>query len=322
MSNNLKLWLVGVGVMGREYCKVLKAQNIPHIAVGRGKETAQKFQQDMGVNALSGGVENAFRLLKTPPEMAIVAVNIDQLAAVTIELIRIGVKRILVEKPAGLSIKEAEQIDKAACENGTQVYVAYNRRYYASTEKALDLIRLDGGVTSFHFEFTEWSHVLERSNHTPKIKENWFLANSTHVADLAFYLGGFPVKMTSYIEGELKWHKRGAVYAGAGISETGALFSYQANWDAPGRWRVEILTKKHRLYFCPIEQLQVQELGSVKIESVKLDDVLDQNFKPGLFKEVEAFVEGWADGKRITLKEQIEHMLFYGQISNYNDLKQ
>ena len=53
-------------------------------------------------------------------------------------------------------------------------------------------------------------------------------------------------------------------FSGAGISISGALFSYQANWQSAGRWSVEILTKKNRLILCPLEELKVQKRGVLK----------------------------------------------------------
>ena len=57
------------------------------------------------------------------------------------------------------------------------------------------------------------------------------------------------------------------------------LFSYQANWNAPGRWGIEILTSQHRLYLRPMEKLQIQNTGSVDISEVEIDDQLDKEFK-------------------------------------------
>lgn len=54
--------------------------------------------------------------------------------------------------------------------------------------------------------------------------------------------------MSSCIKGQLTWHKDGCIYTGAGIATSGALFSYQANWAAPGRWSVEIITDKHIIF--------------------------------------------------------------------------
>ena len=53
--------------------------------------------------------------------------------------------------------------------------------------------------------------------------------------------------------------------------QKGAMFSYFADWEAPGRWGLEVLTRKRRLIFRPMEQLQVMPLGSVKIDSVELE---------------------------------------------------
>lgn len=311
MSNNVDVLLVGTGNMGKEYCKVLKAQGISHVAVGRNAERAQEFQCEMGVDTISGGVTNAISVLPNIPPMAIVAVSVDQLTDVSIELVRAGIKRILVEKPAGMCREDISELNAFANEKNVSIFVAYNRRYYASTDKALEIISQDGGVTSFSFEFTEWGHVIEKTTHSPKVKDVWFLANSTHIADLAFYLGGYPKEMETYVGGKLDWHQRAAIYTGAGVSEKGALFSYQANWAAPGRWAVEILTNKHRLYFKPIEQLAIQNIGSVVLEPVELDDALDKAFKPGLYKEVEAFINDWDDGKRMTLQEHLQHISVY-----------
>lgn len=316
MSNNLKILLVGTGYMGREYCKVLKEQNYIPVVIGRGHENAQIFEQEMKVPVISGGVECAIDKIRYIPELAIVAANVDQLADITQVLLEHGVKRILVEKPGDLKEDKIIALNQKVKSNKAHIYIAYNRRYYASTEKALEIINNDGGVVSFNFEFTEWSSVIEKTKHSAEVKENLLFCNSSHVIDLAFFLGGTPVEMTSYIGGEnrLCWHSRCSKYAGAGITNKKALFSYQANWDAPGRWSLEVLTRNHRLYFKPMEELSIQERGSVEVKAVEIDDYLDKKFKPGLYKQVEAFMEQVPDSKLLTLEEQVQHLEFYKKI--------
>ena len=309
MSDNVKVLLVGAGVMAEEYCKVLTALNYEPIIVGRGEDKAAKFEKATGLSVLRGGIEENIKKMDKIPEYAIIAAGIFDLADITKTLLNHNIKSILVEKPAGVNRKQIEEITTLAKEKGAKVYVAYNRRFYASTSKALEIIEEDGGVTSFNFEFTEWANISSK-----KVNEIRFLANSTHVVDLAFFLGGCPVEMSSYVQGELDWHKSGCIYAGAGISDKDALFSYQANWDAPGRWSVEILTNKHRLYFKPMEKLQIQEKGSVEVKLTKLDDSLDIVYKPGLYRQVESFLNKLDDGKKITIEEQLMHMKWYEMI--------
>lgn len=314
MSNHLRIALIGAGYMGQEYSKVLKAQNVNYFVVCRTMASADKFEEITGVRPKTGGIDKAFESINYIPDKAIVAVNVDQLASTVINLAEKGVKEILVEKPAGMNRKEIQSICDHTKNNGVSVYVAYNRRFYASTEKALEIIKEDGGVDSFNFEFTEWGHTIEATNHPSRVKEEWMLANSSHVIDLAFYFGGKPVELSSYISGSLSWHKRASKYAGAGITDKGATFSYQANWDAPGRWAVEVLTKEHRLYLKPMEKLQVQNKGSVIIEDVPIDDSLDVEYKPGLFKQVEAFLKDNHDDRLLSIDEQLKHLDFYEKI--------
>jgi predicted dehydrogenase len=292
MSDNInkKVWLIGAGYMAIEYANVLKKQNVDFDVIGRGESSATKFSEKVGITVKTGGLRYNIAHALQIPDSAIVAVNEDELASATLLLLKNGVKHILVEKPAGLNYKEIYLVAEESIKQQANVYVAYNRRFYASVISARKIIKQDGGVTSFNFEFTEWSHVIEKLDTAQHIKESWFLANSTHVVDLAFYLGGIPKQISSYQTGGLEWHPSGSIFAGAGVTEKGALFSYQANWEAPGRWGVEILTKKHRVILRPLEELHIQKIGSVAIDKVNIDDHIDKSFKPGLYQQTEKFL--------------------------------
>ncbi len=314
MSNNVSVLLIGAGYMGKEYGKVLKSLGIPFKVVCRSKASAEKYKNDIGVMPFYGGIDKAFSELDEIPNYAIVAVNVESLSKTVCSIIEYGIKNVLVEKPAGLNRAEIEEVLYVSQSRGAQVYVAYNRRFYAATEKAMQIISEDGGVSSFNFEFTEWGFKIEKTAHAPAVKEEWLLANSSHVIDLAFFLGGYPKEMCSYSGGSLQWHSRASKYSGAGITDQGVTFSYQANWDAPGRWAVEVLTSEHRLYLKPMEKLFIQNKGSVQVEEVPIDDRVDVDFKPGLFKQTEAFLSQEIDTRLITIEEQMNHMQIYEKI--------
>ncbi|WP_252973518.1 hypothetical protein [Vibrio navarrensis] len=171
-------------------------------------------------------------------------------------------------------------------------------------------------MTSFNFELTEWAHVIEKIDKPKEVLNKWFLANSTHVADLAFYLGGKPRDICCFVQGSLYWHQAGSVFSGAGMTEQGALFNYAANWESAGRWSVEVLTKENRYVFRPMEALQVQKRGTIPLVPVEVDDALDKEFKPGLFKQVEAFLD---DDARLlcSLEEQCSLFPIYEKMAGY-----
>jgi predicted dehydrogenase len=301
-----KIWLVGVGLMGIEYSKVLEALNVEYIAIGRNEQNARIFEEKTKHKVVVGGLDKFLQSSPDIPDTAIVAVNVEYLADTAKKLISYGVKNILLEKPGVCCADEITDLIKLADKNNPSVFLAYNRRFYSSVLKAEEIIEADGGVMSFNFEFTEWSHLIEKLEKPKNVFANWFLANSSHVVDLAFFLGGYPKDIKCFTAGELSWHKP-AIFSGAGITESNALFSYQANWGAPGRWSVEILTPKHRLYFRPMETLQIQKIGTVSIEPVEINDRLDKEFKPGLFLQTQAFFNK-EYSRLCSLKEQFKNI--------------
>lgn len=306
--------------MGIEYAKVLSTLGREFIAIGRGEQSAARFEETTGHEAIRDGLTKFLQNNPTLPDAAIVAVGIESLTSTCIELLHYGVKRILQEKPGIGWISEIYLLANETQKAQANVLLAYNRRFYSSVLKAEEIIKEDGGVSSFNFEFTEWSHTIAPLPKTTVEHQTWFMGNSSHVIDTAFFLGGTPKELCAYHTGENKqsWHPSGSVYAGAGITERGALFSYQANWNAPGRWVIEILTEKHRLYFKPMETLQVQNLGSVAINPVEIDNHLDVEFKPGFYLQVKAFI-GKDDTRFCTIEEQKNHIdKYYKLMSGYS----
>jgi predicted dehydrogenase len=317
MKENRKIcWLIGAGYMGLEYTRVLKSMEVDFLVISKGTTNIDKLKNVYAIDGVSGGLDLYLEREPVVPEFAIVAVSVEELMCTTCKLMELGVKKILVEKPAGLNKEEIVTLNELAVTKDVDIFVAYNRRFYASVLKSKEIIDKDGGVISFNFEFTEWSHEIENLEKPQQVKEHWFLGNSTHVVDLAFFLGGKPKEIKSYISGGLDWHHSSSIFSGAGISDLDALFSYQANWEAPGRWGIEILTKSSRLIFRPLEKLQIQKIGSVKIEFVEIDDYLDTEYKPGLFVQTRNFLSGNTIDF-CTLKDQLDILDVYNQMANY-----
>ncbi len=308
--------LVGTGNMGKEYSKVLTTMNTNFNVIGRGLESAESFRKSTGVKPFTGGLEANFNKLSSVPTHAIVAVGDYDIYNVATFLLSNGIKRILLEKPGGTSKDQIWKVASLAKTQQSEVFVAYNRRFYASVEKALEIIDRDGGVRSFSFEFTEWIHLFENRENRGNIEQILY-GNSGHVIDLAFFLGGFPTEMSSYISEKLSWNGHNRSFSGAGVTDKGALFSYQANWDAPGRWGVEIMTENYRLIFRPIEELHIQKKRSIQIDKVELDNRLDLDFKPGLYKEVESFINGDSNGKMVTIDRQLKTWDIFTKIEGY-----
>ena len=165
MSYNVKqsVLIVGAGQMAIEYIKVLKSLNRDIVVVGRGEESARICSEETGCYVFVGGIDKYISDNGNEglPQNAIVAVRIQDLADVCKTLILNGVSNIMLEKPGALKKIHLEEIKEMSDKNNSNVFIAYNRRFYSSVLEAKKIIEEDGGVKSFTFEFTEWIHVID-----------------------------------------------------------------------------------------------------------------------------------------------------------------
>lgn len=313
--NPEKVWLIGSGGMAQDYARVLASLQQPFTVVGRGATRAASFRQAIGCDVLEGGVAAA--LASEPvPTRAIVATGLETLADLSCQLIEAGVSELLVEKPAGLSRADVDAVVTHAQARGAKVFVAYNRRFHASVQMARELAAADGGLLSVTFDFTEMSDRIAKMDKPELVKQRWLIANSTHVIDLAFFVAGAPAAWEAYTSGGLDWHPAAAIFTGAGITEQGVAFSYHSNWAGPGRWGMELVTPKRRLILRPLERLFTVDAPLASPVEYPLDLSLDTDFKPGLYRQTEAFLAG---DKR-TLCDIARHgemMRVYEKIAGY-----
>lgn len=311
------IWLIGAGPMAIEYAKVLDALHVEFTVIGRGLTSSQSFTEKTGKPVIIGGLSQFLERNPHPANAAIVSVGIEHLTPATNLLLDYGICNILLEKPGGVNSIEITALARKTQQKNATVLLAYNRRFYSSVIEAQKIIEKDGGVQSFNFEFTEWSHLIANLPHKNSMTlSNWFLASSTHVADLAFFLGGIPTKIHSMTAGALDWHPAASRFSGCGITDRNALFSYHANWAAPGRWGVEFLTANSRLIFRPMEKLQIQKIGSVEISDVSIDNKLDISFKPGLYLQTKSFLANEC-ACFCDISKQSQSMELYNTIAGY-----
>lgn len=288
---NTDVLLVGAGPMAQAYAQVLKSLGTRFAVAGRGAASAQAFEAATGFRAGTGALDAQLQALPRPLGKAVVAVSAANLTETTLALIEAGARDLLVEKPAGLTPAEVARLADAARAAKAHVAIAYNRRFYAATRAARAMIAEDGGPLSVKFDFTEATRRIEALRKDPRELAAWFYGNSTHVVDLAFHLAGEPEWLEADSEGGLAWHPAGAVFAGHGRTRRGALASWHADWLAPGRWGVEVMTARRRLVLQPMEELFVQVHGSFALAPAEIDYAIDKAFKPGLHAQVAAWLD-------------------------------
>lgn len=311
-----KIWLIGAGPMAQEYVKVLDDMKVDYSIVGRRRGSVDEIRAITEAEVIEGGYEQFLASKPDCAEFAIICLQVHQLADCATALLKYGVKNILLEKPAGNSREEIQSLAELEAKYSANLFVAYNRRFYSSMYKAKEIIEQDGGLSSCHFEFTEWWHKIKDLNKPQEVFDKWLIGNSSHVIDMAFHLIGSPKEISCYSSGSVEHHSKSGVFVGSGVSDNKVLFSYIADWSAPGRWSLELLTSKNRVILKPLEEVKIIKLGTITEDKVIIDDILDRSFKPGLYKQTMAFLN-LETGILCNMQEQARNVEIYYKIANY-----
>ena len=312
------LVLVGAGGMAQMYIPILNSMGVDFDVVCRADRSAVKFHEETGKKVIAGGVAKYLASVVTPLS-AIVAVEAESLFSVTCDLLRCGVKKILVEKPAALYGHELIELKELEREMEAKVFVAYNRRFFSSIDKLHELVVEDGGISSLSFDFTEWSDKIAPLKKGGDVKGRWVISNSSHVIDLAFHLIGKPKELVALRGGGFDWHPVASNFVGCGMSEQNILFNYRANWDSAGRWGLLVYTKNFMFRLSPMEKLFLTRRNSTAEVEVKLNDSLDLKYKPGLYLQVEQFLSTKKNTRLPSITEHGDMFDIYLKIAGYDN---
>lgn len=315
-----RVLVIGVGKMGLAHLQVLAALKPAALAGWAPSDKRRASVEGVGAEFLTVNLEQALKAFGATH--VIIATPVETLAPIALQVMKAGVRHILLEKPAALTLAEGRQLMAEAEMCHATVCVGYNRRFYSSVRVALSMIKETGErIESVLFEFNE---VIANANgpvgYAGEVQQRWLLANSLHVIDTALFPVGHPdIKRSQFLSvGSLAWHSSGKIFAGAGQTEFGVPFAYHANWGAPGRWGFEWMTPSVRYVFRPLERLSVMRKGSFTLEEVATDDEIDTRFKPGVFFQNRAFLSGDEDVGLVSLAASLSLLSLGGRIAGYD----
>jgi predicted dehydrogenase len=293
VTPKLSCLVLGAGRAGRAHLEVLRELMPGRYAAWSRSGARQDAARTLGAPFFCGALEGALENFR--PTHVIVATPVQTLAELTKSCLRAGVRNILVEKPGALTVRELEEVSALSARVNATVGVAFNRRWYGSVLQARSLMQARGEtVTRVTVDFSERTEGLEqRADVSSEVKARLVVANSLHALDMAFLPSGLPDDGRSRFRraGSLPWHLCGSSFEGAGLTEKGVPFSYVSDWNERARWLVEWQTASLQLRFQPLERVSVKARGDTRWEDVAPDD-LDLRFKPGFFRQGQAFLEG------------------------------
>jgi len=191
---------------------------------------------------------------------------------------------VLLEKPPGLNLGEALEIQVSALRWKTRVLVALNRRLYSSTLAMKDDLKARDEPRFIHVQDQQDLRYDAGPNREPEVVRNWMYANSIHLVDYLLLLGRGKVQSVTPI---LPWDpvSPGVVLTRVEF-DSGDTGLYEGLWNRPGPWAVSATTADVRWEMRPLEQATFQRRGSRAREHVDVHP-WDMAFKPGFRLQAE-----------------------------------
>jgi len=281
-----KVAIVGAGYMAREHIRAF--QDIAGVQIAgiysRTRSRAEALSIEFSIPSVCDSVSELFNIT----EANLVVVTVPELAMNTVsKACFVYPWTVLLEKPAGYNLSDAEDIEAAALANNRRVYVALNRRHYSSTGIVLrDLKKLPGQRYIRVQDQQDQASALKAGQ--PKtVVDHWMYANSIHVIDYFLLLGRGNI---CAVEPIIPWDSVQPRYVVAKVSfESGDVGLYEGIWNGPGPWAVSVNTPEKRWEMRPLEQAAFQIAGQRKLEAVE-SHPWDTQFKPGLRLQAEKAV--------------------------------
>ena len=254
-----RVGIVGAGYMAQQWAQAIaENQNLELVAVcsrtdNSARKLASQFKECRSFSNLHLMHDEC------SPEFIIVAVSVNQTAEV-LTTAGLYAWKILVEKPLGINLQQAETLTKALGARRNDIFVAFNRRFYKSSARVADEVR-KSSTPVFIDVHDQQDTVRAQELGTPgEVLESWMFANSIHTIDLFRFIGrGEVVSISTRIEsvGEAQ-----RVVMADFRFDSGDFGRYVCHWNLPGYWALEVLTIDQRWEMKPLENLASQATSS------------------------------------------------------------
>ncbi len=304
--------IIGAGNMAREHARAFA--DVPEVRLAGIHSRTRSRAEALAAEFMIGGVYDSIGSLYEKTRADLVVVTVFELAMNSVTKACFEYPwTVLMEKPPGYDLRDAQDICAAAMARKSKAYVALNRRFLSSTRAALEDVSGLPGTRFIKVQDQQDQAQALASGQPPIVVENWMYANSIHVID---YFKIFARGQVKRVDPVIPWDPRNPGIVVAKIEfDSGDMGLYEGIWSGPGPWAACVQTSEKRWEMRPLEQAAFQKRGERRLQPVAAH-AWDQNFKPGFRLQAEKAVAA-ALGEPTdlpTLQEALETMTLVGDI--------
>ena len=275
----IKLGIIGAGRITRFHLQVFADLPVELVAIAnKTKEKAEILAKEFSIPKV---YDNYKTMIKDTKLDAVgIFTSVETIFPITMYVIN---KKIscLIEKPPGLSIKEARSLEDCAKNNNVKVMVGLNRRYMSTIQKAKEMIKGDILKTIIIEAPERFETIKEYGKYSQLVLDSWIYANGIHCIDLFTFFAGEAKDVISY--------SKENDYNALITFQNEVVGQYYSNWDCPGNWSITLITNNRKVIILPLEEGTSIAKSHEKTE-FKLSEI-DEKYKPGFYLQGKEFIE-------------------------------
>lgn len=297
--------MIGGGGMTREHIRAF--QDVPGVTVAgiwnRTRDKAEALAREFAIAHVASDIDEL--RATTQADLAVLAVYEPAINAVAKQALA-HPWAILMEKPIGLDVADAEDIAAEVKARKARVFVGLNRRTLSSTQAVLADLDDDPGPRFIHVQDQQSLEVARQIGHVPAVVDNWMYANSIHLVDYIPALGRGNISGVTPV---VRWNPDAPTVVIAKVAfDSGDVALYEGIWNGPGPWACTVSTPRRRWELRPLEKAVFQNAGERKLNPVE-PHARDADFKPGFRLQAEQVVAALrGEGQATSFDEALRSM--------------
>lgn len=269
--------------MAREHIRAF--QDIPGVNItgihSRTQSRAKALADEFHIDGVYDSIPELYK--KTHADLAVVTVFELAMKSVSVACFEYPWTTLL-EKPAGYTVKDAEEIRTSAHKNQNNAIIALNRRFMSSTRSVQDALARQSDMRFIKIQDQEDQSRARDAGQPSAVVDNWMYANSIHIID---YFQIFGRSNVTCVKPIVPWNpiQPGVVIASLEY-ENGDIGLYEGIWNGPSPWGVCVSTPKNRWELRPLEKASVQE-RNLRVAEMLPVHPWDETYKPGFRLQAE-----------------------------------
>lgn len=282
----MRVCVIGFGNIAKKHIDVFRHLGHEVVASSNRSEAGNILAKEYGIKKTYLGYLEMVD--KEKPDAIINCVSFQHIFETTRNLIPFNIP-LLIEKPAGLSIHDLNELIELQVSYQTIIQVGLNRRHYSLFNKVIALI---GGSEKMDMMSVEWSERPLQSKlikkYSDELVNNLIIANSIHGVDTLDFLSGGIETYQIFTKESPGYFNRNMLITGR--SKTGCLVNFSSSWGCPVPWRINMFGNGKRYEFAPLETCKVFEEGKAGLVSIEPDKE-DNDFKAGFYNQSRYFLD-------------------------------